>query len=236
MKPADKLVRMTNHIARNLAIHGEDKAIAATAEHITKFWAPRMREALAPGLNDGCGAGVGLNQKRAGTLSLPVTTGLLTRVSGSIFCLQGGFLSGHVGRLGESSEVADHVAPLSARDGFGSSYLKCLSEVLDYTPRRAGNKIAPLKDFEAAAHAAEHQIRVGRNLRRGVVIIRWREFGGAVTDQAPAPDSVLLQHRIINQHIRSRRVGVIWVNDDPVALMNILKTAHHRIVGHLNRK
>lgn len=44
MKEAD-LVRMANQIAVNLESHG-DQAPAAVAEHIRKFWEPRMRAAL----------------------------------------------------------------------------------------------------------------------------------------------------------------------------------------------
>ncbi|MGQ0673404.1 MAG: formate dehydrogenase subunit delta [Hyphomicrobium sp.] len=43
MQPAEKLVMMANQIARNLAVQGEERAIALTAEHIRKFWDPRMR-------------------------------------------------------------------------------------------------------------------------------------------------------------------------------------------------
>ena len=37
---------MANQIARNLAAGGEDAAIAATAQHITDFWDPRMKVAI----------------------------------------------------------------------------------------------------------------------------------------------------------------------------------------------
>jgi len=37
---------MANQIARNLAAGGEDAAIAATAQHITDFWDPRMKAAI----------------------------------------------------------------------------------------------------------------------------------------------------------------------------------------------
>jgi formate dehydrogenase subunit delta len=47
MQPAEKLVMMANQIARNLAAQGEDDAVAATAEHIVKFWDPRMRSMMA---------------------------------------------------------------------------------------------------------------------------------------------------------------------------------------------
>ncbi len=46
MQPADKLVRMVNQIARNLAVRGEDHAVVAAADHIRKFWDPRMRATI----------------------------------------------------------------------------------------------------------------------------------------------------------------------------------------------
>lgn len=39
----DKLVYMANQIAKNFAAEGEAAAVAATADHIAKFWDPRMR-------------------------------------------------------------------------------------------------------------------------------------------------------------------------------------------------
>lgn len=47
------LHRMANDIARNLAAMGHDQAVLATADHIDKFWDPRMKtrifaEDLAP--------------------------------------------------------------------------------------------------------------------------------------------------------------------------------------------
>jgi formate dehydrogenase subunit delta len=43
---AEKLVYMANQIARNFAVQGEDEAVAATADHIDKFWDPRMKAQL----------------------------------------------------------------------------------------------------------------------------------------------------------------------------------------------
>ncbi len=37
---------MANQIARNLAAGGDDAAIAATAQHLTDFWDPRMKSAI----------------------------------------------------------------------------------------------------------------------------------------------------------------------------------------------
>lgn len=42
----DKLVYMVNQITHNFAVHGEAKAIAATAEHLKLFWDPRMRREI----------------------------------------------------------------------------------------------------------------------------------------------------------------------------------------------
>jgi formate dehydrogenase subunit delta len=42
----DTLRRMANDIARNLAAMGPDKAVLATADHIDKFWDPRMKKAI----------------------------------------------------------------------------------------------------------------------------------------------------------------------------------------------
>lgn len=58
MKRVDKLVMMANQISKHLAIHGEERAIAETADHIGKFWEPRMRAAIFDHLAAG---GVGLD-------------------------------------------------------------------------------------------------------------------------------------------------------------------------------
>jgi formate dehydrogenase subunit delta len=42
----ERLIYMANQIARNLAAQGEDEAVAATADHIDKFWDPRMKAQL----------------------------------------------------------------------------------------------------------------------------------------------------------------------------------------------
>lgn len=41
------LIRMANQIAANLAVHGTEAAAAETAEHIARYWDPRMRAAIA---------------------------------------------------------------------------------------------------------------------------------------------------------------------------------------------
>jgi formate dehydrogenase subunit delta len=42
----DKLVYMANQIGKFFASQGPEQAVAGTAEHIKKFWDPRMREAI----------------------------------------------------------------------------------------------------------------------------------------------------------------------------------------------
>ena len=54
-KPADKLVHMANQIGKFFASQGEKQAVTGTAEHIKKFWDPRMRKAILAHLADGGG-------------------------------------------------------------------------------------------------------------------------------------------------------------------------------------
>jgi formate dehydrogenase subunit delta len=42
----DKLVYMANQIARSLQSRTYEDAVAATADHISSFWEPRMRAQL----------------------------------------------------------------------------------------------------------------------------------------------------------------------------------------------
>lgn len=42
----DKLTYMANQIARSFQSRTYDEAVAATAEHISNFWEPRMRRQL----------------------------------------------------------------------------------------------------------------------------------------------------------------------------------------------
>ena len=42
----ETLRRMANDIARNLAAMGHDQAVLATADHVDKFWDPRMKRAI----------------------------------------------------------------------------------------------------------------------------------------------------------------------------------------------
>ena len=42
----DKLTYMANQIGKFFAGQGEDKAVPLIADHLVKFWDPRMRKAL----------------------------------------------------------------------------------------------------------------------------------------------------------------------------------------------
>lgn len=53
----DKLVYMANQIAKFFAAEGEDKAVAGTADHLARFWDPRMRAIIVAHLDAG-GAGL----------------------------------------------------------------------------------------------------------------------------------------------------------------------------------
>ena len=53
----DKLVYMANQIGKFFASQGHAQAVAGTADHIKKFWDPRMRAAIFAHLEAG-GAGL----------------------------------------------------------------------------------------------------------------------------------------------------------------------------------
>ncbi len=42
----EKLIYMANQIARSFQLRAYDAAVAATADHISNFWDPRMRSQL----------------------------------------------------------------------------------------------------------------------------------------------------------------------------------------------
>jgi formate dehydrogenase subunit delta len=52
-KSPDKLVYMANQIGKFFHSQGEDAAVKGTAEHLKKFWDPRMRAAILKHLADG---------------------------------------------------------------------------------------------------------------------------------------------------------------------------------------
>jgi formate dehydrogenase subunit delta len=49
----NKLVYMANQIGKFFASQGQEKAVAGTADHIRKFWDPRMRAAIFAHLKAG---------------------------------------------------------------------------------------------------------------------------------------------------------------------------------------
>jgi formate dehydrogenase subunit delta len=63
-KSLDKLVYMANQIGKFFTSQGEAAAVTGTAEHIKKFWDPRMREAIFAHLEHG-GAGLDPAPRRA---------------------------------------------------------------------------------------------------------------------------------------------------------------------------
>ena len=60
----DKLVMMANQIGTFFASQGEAAAVPGIAEHIRKFWEPRMRQAIFAHLDAG-GAGLRPDVKQA---------------------------------------------------------------------------------------------------------------------------------------------------------------------------
>jgi formate dehydrogenase subunit delta len=50
---SEKLVYMANQIGKFFASQGLDAAVSGTAEHIKKFWDPRMRAAIFAHLDNG---------------------------------------------------------------------------------------------------------------------------------------------------------------------------------------
>ena len=53
----DKLVYMANQIGKFFASQGEAQAVAGIANHLEKFWGPRMRRAIGAHVEAG-GAGL----------------------------------------------------------------------------------------------------------------------------------------------------------------------------------
>jgi formate dehydrogenase subunit delta len=60
----DRLVYMANQIGKFFQSQGQDKAVTGIAEHIRKFWDPRMRAAIFAHLDTG-GAGLDPNVRDA---------------------------------------------------------------------------------------------------------------------------------------------------------------------------
>jgi formate dehydrogenase subunit delta len=60
MSHDDRLIYMANQIGKFFETQGHDKEVAGVAEHIRKFWDPRMRKAIFAHIDAG-GAGLDPN-------------------------------------------------------------------------------------------------------------------------------------------------------------------------------
>ncbi|MGY4496401.1 formate dehydrogenase subunit delta [Bradyrhizobium sp. GM24.11] len=74
MSSPDRLVYMANQIGKFFESQGHDKAVPGIADHIKKFWDPRMKRAIYAHLDAG-GAGLAPNVHEA-LASLRQTTSL----------------------------------------------------------------------------------------------------------------------------------------------------------------
>ncbi len=72
----DRLIYMANQIGTFFRSQGHDKAVPGIAEHIRKFWDPRMKRAILAHLDAG-GAGLEANVREA-IAALKSTTSLPT--------------------------------------------------------------------------------------------------------------------------------------------------------------
>jgi formate dehydrogenase subunit delta len=61
---ADRLIYMANQIGKFFQSQGHDKAVPGIADHIKKFWDPRMRKAIFAHLDAG-GAGLDTDVREA---------------------------------------------------------------------------------------------------------------------------------------------------------------------------
>jgi formate dehydrogenase subunit delta len=52
-RPSDKLVYIANQIGKAFRTQSKEAAVKGTAEHIRKFWDPRMRDAITRHLANG---------------------------------------------------------------------------------------------------------------------------------------------------------------------------------------
>lgn len=64
MSHDDKLITMANQIGRFFAAQGEARAVPEIADHLRKFWTPRMRATIVAHLQAG-GAGLDPLPRRA---------------------------------------------------------------------------------------------------------------------------------------------------------------------------
>lgn len=54
----EKLIRMANQIAGFFSHEGPERGTASVADHLQKFWDPRMRAEIAAAVADGRAAGL----------------------------------------------------------------------------------------------------------------------------------------------------------------------------------
>ena len=54
----EKLVRMANQIAGFFSHEGPERGAASVADHLQKFWDPRMREQIAAAVDEGRAEGL----------------------------------------------------------------------------------------------------------------------------------------------------------------------------------
>jgi formate dehydrogenase subunit delta len=64
MSHDDRLIYMANQIGKFFQSQGHDKAVPAIADHIKKFWDPRMRNAILVHMHSG-GTGLDPNVRDA---------------------------------------------------------------------------------------------------------------------------------------------------------------------------
>ena len=64
MSSPEKLIYMANQIGKFFEKQGHDRAVPGIAEHIKKFWDPRMRKAIFAHLESG-GSGLDSNVRDA---------------------------------------------------------------------------------------------------------------------------------------------------------------------------
>jgi len=55
---AERLVHMANQIARFFAAYPHDQAVESIADHLKKFWEPRMRKQIAAYIESTGGTGL----------------------------------------------------------------------------------------------------------------------------------------------------------------------------------
>lgn len=72
MSSPDKLVYMANQIGKFFRGQGHDKAVPGIAEHVKKFWDPRMRAAILSHLDRG---GTGLDPEVREAIATLKSTG-----------------------------------------------------------------------------------------------------------------------------------------------------------------